>query len=51
MNEPEIKLDELVNGTQLLSLNNPHSLSTVLSFYVKVGSCNEDVESYNCELE
>lgn len=45
MNEPEIKLDELVNGTQLLSLNNPHSLSTVLSFYVKVGSCNEDVEN------
>jgi predicted Zn-dependent peptidase len=45
MNEPEIKLDELVNGTKLLSLNNPNTLSTVLSFYVKVGSCNENIDN------
>jgi predicted Zn-dependent peptidase len=42
MNEPDLQLDELVNGVKILSVNNQHSLSTILYFYLRVGSCNED---------
>ena len=45
MNEPDLQLDELINGTKILSVKNPHSLSTILYFYLQVGSCNEDTSN------
>jgi predicted Zn-dependent peptidase len=44
MNEPKLLLEELNNGMQILTVNNPTSLSIIVYFYFNVGSSNETSE-------